>query len=455
MKKTYSIKGMHCRSCEVLIENEIKNIQGVRSVHASNKKSQVVVDAADSVRNTDIIDAINRAGYEVGDESLPYFRASLRDLVFIVASFLLIGAIYYIAKDTGTFDRLGSGFGAGTSLAAVFVVGIAAGLSTCMALVGGLVLGASARFAEKHPNATAIQKFRPHLFFNLGRVVSFFVLGGVIGTLGSAIKFSSPVLGAFTIVVGIIMALLGLQLLEIFPKMSHIFVLPKSIARILGVDNGNKAEYSHKNSMYLGALTFFLPCGFTQAMQIFAVSTGSFWRGAMIMGVFALGTTPGLLGIGGLTSLVKRGEYAKLFFKFVGALVITLALYNVGNGVNLTGFSVNLPKGNSDQSAVTEGPQPQGVVQEIKATYSPNDYGPTLSPNEFTVKVGQGVRLSVLATADGEGCMGSIMIPGLVNTPQFFVKDETVAMNFVPKKVGKYKITCAMGIKSGTINVIE
>lgn len=454
MKKVYSIKGMHCRSCEVLIEKEISKIPEVQTVHASNKNSQVVVQANGTVNDGDIITAVQRAGYEVGSENLPFVKATLRDLIFIFASFVLVGALYFIAKNTGALDRFGSDLGAGTSLAAVFVIGIAAGLSTCMALVGGLVLGASARFAEKHPNATPIQKFRPHLFFNLGRVASFFIFGGLIGALGSVIKFSSPALGIFTIAVGIVMAIIGLQLLEIFPRLSHAFVLPKSFVHKLGLGSQDYKEYSHKNAMFLGSLTFFLPCGFTQAMQLFAVSTGSFWRGAMVMGVFALGTTPGLLGIGGLTSVIKKGEYAKLFFKFVGVLVIALSFYNIGNGINLTGFTP-LPKYNSSQPQAVEGPLIKGETQEIKSTYAPNDYGPTLSPNEFTVKVNQPVRLSVFATADGEGCMGSIMIPGLVNTPQFFVKDNTVVLDFVPKKTGKYKITCAMGIKSGLIIVTE
>ncbi|NCP77121.1 sulfite exporter TauE/SafE family protein [bacterium] len=41
-----------------------------------------------------------------------------------------------------------------------------------------------------------------------------------------------------------------------------------------------------------GALTFFLPCGFTLAMQAYAITTGSFITGALTMMAFALGTAP-------------------------------------------------------------------------------------------------------------------------------------------------------------------
>jgi sulfite exporter TauE/SafE len=71
-------------------------------------------------------------------------------------------------------------------------------------------------------------------------------------------------------------------------------------------------------------------------MQLYAISTGSPIQGALTMGVFALGTTPGLLGVGGLTSIIK-GEYSKLFFKTAGVIVVLLALFNVSNGLNLLG----------------------------------------------------------------------------------------------------------------------
>ena len=79
-----------------------------------------------------------------------------------------------------------------------------------------------------------------------------------------------------------------------------------------------------------------MPCGFTQAMQLYAISTGSPIQGALTMGVFALGTTPGLLGVGGLTSVIK-GQSSKLFFKTAGVIVVFLALFNVSNGLNLLG----------------------------------------------------------------------------------------------------------------------
>jgi sulfite exporter TauE/SafE len=159
----------------------------------------------------------------------------------------------------------------------VLIVGLTAGISTCMALVGGLVLGISARFSEKHPEASPAQKFRPHIFFIIGRIISYFILGGVIGLLGKAFQLSGPSLGFLTIIVGVVMLILGAQLTEIFPRLSNGgLTLPSSISKFLGIKKHHQKEYSHTNSVLTGALTFFLPCGFTQAMQLYAMSTGKF-----------------------------------------------------------------------------------------------------------------------------------------------------------------------------------
>jgi hypothetical protein len=212
--------------------------------------------------------------------------------------------------------------------------------------------------------------------------------------------------------------------------------------------------------MVLGALTFFLPCGFTQAMQVYAVTTGSFVRGALIMGVFAIGTTPGLLGVGGLTSLIKRGKFSNLFFKFVGLTVIALSFFNIGNGFNLTGINLspaNTETKTDDTWRIVSGPKSSSEsgaikpdLQIIKGVYDPQTI---LTPKEYTVNVGKPVRFEILAKEDGEGCMGSVMIPGLANEPQFFQKAQTVIFEFTPQKTGKFRITCAMGLQAGTIIV--
>lgn len=572
-KTIIPIKGMHCRSCEILIENNLKKIPGFSNANVSYKKSQAEIFSRQPLDNDLINKAIDSAGYEIGTDQKAWISQNPAEYKDLFIAFLILLILYFIGKNLGIFNFNFATSGKPSSLAVVLVVGLTAGVSTCMALVGGLVLGMAARHSEKHPEATPLQKFRPHLYFNIGRIVAFFLLGGLVGLIGKAFQLSSPTLGALTIFVGLVMLVLGIQLTELFPRISSAgFTLPSGISKFFGIKRHEK-EYSHRNSILVGALTFFLPCGFTQAMQLYAMSSGGFVSGGLIMATFALGTAPGLLGIGGLTSIIK-GAFAKKFFKFAGLLVIVLALLNISNGLNLTGLSLNnisfkdniTAEGKTDPNVklengiqivrmtqqsrgyspnkftiqqnipvkwiidsvdagscassivasdvgvrkfLTKGeniieftptklgdirfscsmgmytgkftvvknaqidgnvndsiqsspsptpslatPTPNKDAQLIKARFVATDENSTtdISPNEFTLTAGKPARFEIYAEVDGEGCMGSIVVPKLVDMPEFLEKGKTVVFEFTPEK-GTYYITCAMGAIRGKITV--
>lgn len=66
MKKIkFSIDGMHCASCGSNIEKSLKKISGVSSVSVSLMLKKGTVEAADSVSNEEIANAVKRAGYKV------------------------------------------------------------------------------------------------------------------------------------------------------------------------------------------------------------------------------------------------------------------------------------------------------------------------------------------------------------------------------------------------------
>lgn len=559
----------------MLIEREIKNIPGVTSVYVNHKSGTAAVASEGELDERQVQAALQKHGYSLGTEELPWFSRHAKDYAELGMAFLMAMGLFFLAKSFGLINLSthGSNY---NNLLAVLAIGLTAGISTCMALVGGLVLGASARYAEKHPMATGMQKFIPHIYFNIGRIASYFVLGGIIGWLGSIFQLSLSTLGVLTIAVGFVMLVLGGQLIDIFPRLKKIsLTLPKGISEALGIHQKTEQEYSDKNSMVAGAMTFFLPCGFTQAMQLFAMNTGSPLQGALTLGVFAIGTAPGLLGVGGLSSLVK-GQGAKMFFKTAGVVVIMLSIFNIQNGFNLAGGWPNIPKivavlaaqpGDTWDTIVTKGvakatdgktvggqqiiemtqdsrgyspssftlqkgvpvkwvinsTEPNGCasslvsqqlgvrttlkrgenviefipkevgkirfmcsmgmftgtfnvvegqigavaaaptvaqapettapvrnVQVITSTYSPEK---DMVPNQFSVKAGQPVRLEVLATENGSGCMGSLAIPELTREIAEFTKGETTVMEFTPNTKGEYLITCAMGVPRGTITV--
>lgn len=445
-KKIVLIKGMHCRSCEILIEEKLKEVKGLKGIEVSYKKQQAEFFMNYPATQEQVDKAILGAGYKIGKEEKSWISKDPKEYKDLAIALVVLIVLYILAKRFGLIN-LSIGLRSNpSSLIVVLLVGLTAGVSTCMALVGGLILGISARYSEKHPEATPAQKFRPHLFFNLGRILSYALLGGTIGLIGKAFQLSNSVLGFLIIAVGLVMLVLGLQLTEIFPKISSAsFTLPVSLSKLLGLKQQNKKEYSHLNSMITGALTFFLPCGFTQAMQLYTMTTGSFWHGAAIMGVFALGTAPGLLGIGGITSVVRDG-FAKKFFKFAGLLVIFLSLVNINNGFNLNGWQgISIGQKNSDASSAVK---VENGFQIANMTQGAFGY----KPNRFIIRKGVPIKW-IIEAKDTSSCSGSIVAPKI--DVQKFLKPGENVIEFTPKDLGDIKFSCSMGMYSGKFTVIE
>ena len=249
-------------------------------------------------------------------------------------------------------------------------------------------------------------------------------------------------MGLLTIAVGLVMIFLGLKLVEIFPALrDKTITLPKGLAKLLKINQENR-EYSHRSTMLTGALTFFLPCGFTQAMQLYAVSTGSFTQGFLIMGLFALGTAPGLLTVGGLSSIFK-GKKARLFFAAAGVAVIMLGWLNIANGRHLAFQGrVDAPDNNSTNTTQTT----SGEVQEVRMTQ--NSYG--YSPNQFVVEKGRRVKWIITST-NNFSCASSLVMPkyGISRDLQ---KGENI-IEFTPTQTGEIPFSCSMGMYRGKFTV--
>lgn len=456
-KTTIPIKGLHCRSCEVLVHEKITQIEGVKGARVSFKRSNVEIEFDGQIMPDKFAAAIKSAGYSVGTESLSWISSNKSDWYALGAIVGILAIVVYLFNLSGAKLDLFR-FGEPENLLTVALIGLAAGFSTCMALTGGLLLALSTKYSAKHPDADIYSKLVPQLMFNSGRLASYALLGGAIGLIGSAFQISPVFWAILTAIAAIVMLLLGLQLISVFPKFSLWSISLPNFKFLKKIDG---ETYSHYGALLLGALTFFLPCGFTQAMQLYAVSTGDFFSGLLVMLVFAIGTLPGLL-LAGLAGTFIRGKWSKIFMMFIGVVVIAFALYNLNNAGNLLGLkNFSFGSDNADGTTCAEGKTlpDSGVcpiedlsaeTQIIKADYTlDND----IVPSEFTVKAGAPVRFEVNSLDNGSGCMSTIMIPGLYNKPIYLAKGKLIVMEFTPKKPGTYPITCAMGVSRGILIV--
>jgi len=325
---TFHVNGMHCKACVLLIERELTEHPKVISAKASLPTRSVDIRGRFGAKLPEEI--AEKLSAFLSEHSLSTTAQERQvhwdELGVAVPIAISCAALFVLLQELGIGDLVS---GNTTTYGTAFVVGVVASLSTCAAVVGGLVLSISATFARSG------NRTKPQALFHIGRVASFFILGGAIGLLGSAFRLQSMATFILSFTVALLMLAIGINLLDVFPWARR---LQPSMPRFVSKKAlGTVGLSSTVAPALVGGATFFLPCGFTQAMQFYAVSTGSAVTGALTMLFFALGTLP-VLALLSFTSLaVNTKENQGVFFKSVGMLVILFAVFNAINSLAALG----------------------------------------------------------------------------------------------------------------------
>lgn len=330
--KTYifHVNGMHCASCTLLIEETFKELANVSHVKASLANCKVTINGdftgSPEAVAEELTKLVKSYGYAISLERTEK-NARWGDFSYALPAAAIFIAGFIALQKAGLTDFIiTSSVGYGTA----FVIGLIASVSTCLAVVGGLVLSLSASSAKEGGT------WRTQTLFHVGRLGGFFILGGAIGTIGSSFYLGLNANIILNIIVALVMLILGINLLNIFHFTKRLqFTLPNWLSK--HVVRGSKHDH-YLAPVLVGIGTFFLPCGFTQSMQLYALTTGSFIKGALTMTVFALGTLPmlALLSFGVLN--IARKSWKGVFFKTAGIIVIALALFNLVNALATAGI---------------------------------------------------------------------------------------------------------------------
>src|SRR3990167_1259661 len=369
------IDGMHCQSCEVLIEREWKELSGVQNVNVSSKDGRAEVRYSGEAPSLDALDArIKPHGYHIQRHPVPTpsehttkkphqdhptedwpkmsTRPTAAQLLGLVVLVFLIGTL---------LSKLGLlkpsvAIGGSMTLGAAFFLGLFAASSSCLAVSGGLLISSVSSFQRRFGGKTNMSRMRPVFLFVVGRIASYTVLGGVIGLIGSSLLLSPTLMGLLTIVAAVYMLVMGLDMLHLAPNGLKALLprMPKSIShRVFDVQKENGAF----GPFFLGAATFFLPCGFTQALQLYALTTGSAITSGLLLGAFALGTAPSLFALGWASSSLK-GKAGTFFLQLSGVAVVVLGLWNIQNGLTIAGYPLSLPNIEISQASTTATEEP-------------------------------------------------------------------------------------------------
>lgn len=318
---SFSISGMHCAGCELTIERNVKPLAGIKKADAILSKQVLNIETTANINIAELKSQINSAigeyGYQIVDER----KAHQNNWTKLTTALLIasgIAGLFLLLQKLGIGDLVSADQ---MSLPVIFMIGVVASLSTCMAVVGGLVLTISSSYTKANKGKT-----KPLIMFHAARLVGFFILGGIIGILGTAFTLSPTAIFIINLILFGVMIILGLNMLDIFPELNKFQLrMPKFFT-------SSKVSQEEINGVIapitLGIITFFLPCGFTQSMQLFSLTAGGFIQGATTMFVFALGTLPVLALISFASAKFSKGLNSDLFFKTAGFLILFFAVFN-------------------------------------------------------------------------------------------------------------------------------
>ena len=427
MKKIYiKIDGIHCNHCVDVISKRLKRITNIRDVTFDG--SIALVSYVKEIDKNEIIKIITDLGYTTKEDDISYSKEvldnkkrikvgefigislgiiSISILIYKIFGFNIFGVIPTIDNDI-TYGVL-------------FVTGLLTSIH-CISMCGGINLMAVL-------NTSLNRSFKKPVLYNLGRLISYTLMGGIVGLLGKVISSSLNISGVVILITAGIMLLISLDMLGIISiKKIRIF----------------RYKVMSRNSFVIGLLNGFMPCGPLQAMQIYALSTGSFFKGALAMFLFGLGTVPLMLFSGLIINMLK-GKWKYRINKVASVMLVFLSIVMLNRG--LLSFNVDIlrPFNSYDKfmsSEIVDG------YQEVLIDLEYDKY------QDILLQKGIPVRFIIKASSDTlTGCNNEIIIQ------KFGIKQKLNeginVIEFTPQEEGVITYTCWMNMIKNTIKVID
>ena len=446
------IEGMVCVNCENLIEDILLDNNGVNKVEVSYTKGLAKINYNENKTSiNDLIRVISENGYKVidfsnevnEDLSNKNKKSKKRDIdyankdedntfliIIIILGVILLLKKFGVSNIFSVFPTPNEN----TSYSMLFIIGLFTSLH-CVSMCGGINLSQCINYNDTIDKGT-LSTIKPAFLYNLGRVISYTIFGAIVGGIGSIISFTGWMQSLIQLIASIFMIIMGLNMLNIFPWLRKLNPrMPKIFAKKFKSKNNN-------SPFFIGLLNGFMPCGPLQAMQIYAISTGSVTKGAISMFLFSLGTVPLMFGLGTLSSYMSK-KFSNKIMKF-GAILVVLGFSMFNNALALSG--INFSQGSENDSGVRA--EIQDNIQVVTTKLKGGTYEPII------VEVGKPVKWNIqVSNGSLNGCNNKIIIREYEIEKSLEMGDNII--EFTPTEAGTYTYSCWMGMLRSKIYVVN
>ena len=422
MNKVYvKIDGIHCHNCIKKITNALLKISNIKEVKI--EKSIASISYTGKLDHEKIIKTIIDLDYNTCEEyindNINKLASNHKRLEYVFIFIIIILVIFLINKFLGfnIFNVIPT-IDSNITYSMLFITGILTSIH-CISICGAINLVATLN--------TKKRSIKKSLLYNFGRVLSYTLIGGIVGLVGSILSINNTISGIIILISSLFMLYMALSMM--------------GILHIKGFDIMN-IKIKSNNTFIIGLLNGLMPCGPLQAMQIYALGTGSFIKGALSMFLFSLGTVPLMLMVGIVFNLVK-GKRKILLNKIAVTLILVLSLTMVNRG--LLTLNVDLFKVNDNNNYVGANIEGNYQVIEMELTY--DNYQDIVVKKDVPVKMIIHVDKKYLT-----GCNNELIINEFNISKKLEVGDNII--EFTPDKTGIFTYTCWMSMIKNNIKVI-
>jgi len=175
---TFHVSGTHCASCKIFIEDALSGQNFIKNVRVDLKLETVEIETdndKDPRALAQILtEKIKSNGYKLSVEKSIAEKQSSDVVWKAIPIGLAFLALFFLLQKSGILNL---GIGGKTTPVTSFIIGLIASVSSCLAIVGGLVLSLSAKVSQDNVSDT-----KTFILFHMGRLISFALLGGVLGS---------------------------------------------------------------------------------------------------------------------------------------------------------------------------------------------------------------------------------------------------------------------------------
>jgi sulfite exporter TauE/SafE len=232
----------------------------------------------------------------------------------------------------------------------MFASGVLGGFGHCVGMCGPVVAAYSMGCSENgsgtqdHYRYVRPYRYIPHLLYNLGRITTYTVLGGIMGLTGSFAGVIGSVEGYQYLALaaaGVGMVIMGLAVGRWLPIMKSINSsnrLSGYVGKAVRFISGAKTTGAY---FPMGLALGFIPCGLLYTALIAAAGAGvearnsveGLLKGSLLLFLFGLGTSPAMLLLGSIVS-AKREWLRSKFYRGSAIVMIVMGTIFLYRAVN-------------------------------------------------------------------------------------------------------------------------